>query len=876
MDIRAKAILSVMLTITILTSVFVFMSIQQQNAHLDNDIRIKRENANFLAENLQEQVFVAYKSRIVSLATTKKEVIDAFARRDREALYQAALPFYKTIKGENPYFTIMHFHLPDNSTLLRMHLPELHGDDLTELRPIVREVNTTHKQRAGYEVGKMGLFYRIVQPMFAGEQYIGTLEFGISHEQLVHLLQQRISPEIAIAVKSENWRKATLVAGKKIEQGEYTFLPLQNGIFAKMADTILLDHPPDRFTVNTKTYILFSNIELRNFQQKPIAKILVALDISGELASSRNFITKIVLLSLLLLVLSSLVLYFSFGQLLNRIVGLNTSLNRSNQNLTTAKAYVDNILASMSDGLLVTTADGRINQANEALCRLLGYSEAELVEKKIFPFFEKPAEVEASFTPCGSKGCEISKAERQLLIKEGGSVPVLFSATTLADQSGSLIGIVCIITDISERKRAETALREAHGLLEQRVTERTRELAEANTALTKEMAERKRAEAELRQAQKMRAIGTLAGGIAHDFNNILTAIIGYTQLAQKTVTSDATCRNYLDNVFLAGQRAKELVQQILTFSRQSEQEKKPIEIHLIIKEALKLLRASLPTNIEIVQNIPARCGPVLADPTQIHQVVMNLCTNAYHAMQEKGGTLTVSLSETAAGNISPALPTGDYLQLVVSDTGCGMDTGTLERIFEPYFTTKEAGKGTGLGLAVTHGIVESHGGHIRVVSTTGLGSTFSVYLPLHKKIETDLPENSENLKVRGGNERILVVDDEKEISQLLELFLSSYGYRITSLSDSTAAYAWFQANPQEVDLVITDMSMPHLSGKELAEKLLALRPDLPIILCTGFSEVIDEKSAKQLGISAFFFKPFQEKEVARLVREILDAGRADT
>ncbi|MFA7348667.1 MAG: ATP-binding protein [Desulfurivibrionaceae bacterium] len=878
MDIRAKAILSVMLTITILTSIFVFMSIQQRNDHLQNVIQAKKESSNFLAENLQEQIFAAYKSRIVSLATTKKEVIDAFASRDREALHRAALPFYRTIMGENPYFTIMHFHLPENASFLRMHLPQLHGDDLAAIRPMVREVNRTHKQRSGYEVGKNGLFYRIVQPVFKEERYLGALEFGISHEQLVNLLRQRISPEIAVAVKSGEWQKATLVAENKSEQGEYAFLPTQNGVFGKIDPRILLDQENNRrYTVGGKTYILFSNIELQNFQKKPIAKILVAQDISGELTKARNFIIKAVLLALLLLIIASLVLYFSFGQLLTRIFNLNASLSRSNQNLTTAKAYVDNILASMNDGLLVTTAEGRISKANEALCRLLGYPEAELVEKNIASFFANPAEIEMNLARRGSEGCNISKAERRLLTKEGAGVPVLFSGTALAGETGSPPGIVCIVTDITDRKKSETALREAHDLLEHRVIERTRELAEANTALTKEMAERKRAEAELRQAQKMRAIGTLAGGIAHDFNNILTAILGYTQLAQERVKSDATCRSYMDGVFTAGLRARELVRQILTFSRQDEQEKKPIEIHLIIKEALKLLRASLPANIEIVQDIPSSCGAVLADPTQIHQVVMNLCTNAYHAMQEKGGTLTVSLGETAAANISPSLPEGDYLQLVVRDTGCGMDTSILERIFEPYFTTKEEGKGTGLGLAVTHGIVESHGGHIRVASTTGLGTTFSIYLPLHKGLPAEALEPLEKPEFLGGSERILVVDDEKEIVQLLEIFLADFGYRITSLSDSTAAYAWFCANPREVDLVITDMSMPHLTGKELATKMLALRPDLPIILCSGFSEVISEEDVKKIGIRAFFLKPFLDKVVvARLVRQVLDSGRADT
>jgi len=265
MDIRAKAILSVMLTIAILTSIFVFMSIQQRNEHLASAIQTKQENAAFLTENMQEQVFAAYKSRIVSLATTKHDVIEAFAKRDREALYQATLPFYKAIRGENPYFTLMHFHLPDNSSFLRMHLPELHGDELAEIRPIVREVNSSHKQRAGYEVGKMGLFYRVVQPVFKEEQYLGALEFGLSHEQLVTLLQQRISPEIAVAVKSESWQKATLVVGQKIKQGEYAFLPKQNSIFGKIGESVLLvQNNTRRYTVDGKTYLLFSNIELKN------------------------------------------------------------------------------------------------------------------------------------------------------------------------------------------------------------------------------------------------------------------------------------------------------------------------------------------------------------------------------------------------------------------------------------------------------------------------------------------------------------------------------------------------------------------------------------------------------------------------------------
>ena len=875
MNIRTKAILSVMLIITTLTVAFLYLSIRQQNTHLQRTIATKRANAQFLAQNLQEQIFAGYKARIVSLATTKQEVVAAFARRDREALYQATLPFYQTIQKENPFFSIMHFHLPDNTSFLRMHLPEIYDDPLGEVRPIVREVNRTHKQLSGYEVGKLGLFFRVVQPVFFQDEYIGALEFGISHEQLLHLLRLRVSPEIALAVNTTEWEKASLIAAPQKTRSAYTLISAQSALFRLLPEAISSGRATEsRLSVGDREYILFSDINLLSFRQEPIAMVLVAMDITEELAGTHRLIFRVVLLSLLLLLLSGTVLYFSFGQLLKRIVDLNSSLSRSNENLATAMAYVENILASMSDGLLVTRADGTITRTNAAFCQLLGYAEAELRGKKLFAFFAEPTALEEHFAGCQANGCRIDKTERELLTRAGLRVPVLFSASALVDPDGALIGIVCIVTDITSRKEAESALRQANELLEQRVTERTRELAESNTALTREMAERKRAEAQLRQAQKMRAIGTLAGGIAHDFNNILTAILGYTQLARDRVTADAICRNHLNAVFTAGQRARELVHQILTFSRQSEQEKKPIEIQLIVKEALKLLRASLPANIEMEQNISPGCGAVLADPTQIHQVVMNLCTNAYQAMQEQGGTLTVSLALAPAENLPPALPPGDYLQLVVQDTGCGMDAATLERIFEPYFTTKEAGKGTGLGLAVTHGIVASHGGHIEVGSSEGRGSTFTVYLPLHQALPAAPEATEETAEVRGGNERILVVDDEKEIVQLLELFLQGYGYQVIGQVDSVAAYEWFCTNPHEVDLVITDMSMPHLGGRELASKMLAVRPDLPIILCSGFSDVFDEEGIKQLGIRSFFLKPFREKEVvARRVRELLDARR---
>ncbi|MBF0477450.1 MAG: PAS domain S-box protein, partial [Deltaproteobacteria bacterium] len=384
---------------------------------------------------------------------------------------------------------------------------------------------------------------------------------------------------------------------------------------------------------------------------------------------------------------------------------------------------------------------------------------------------------------------------------------------------------------------------------------------------------RKRLEDQLRQAQKMEAIGSLAGGIAHDFNNILAPIIGYTEMILAELPKKSTMHQDLCQVLRAANRAKELVKQILLFSRMGgEQEMLPIELSPLIKESLKLLRASIPTTIEIHQNIAAKTTAALADATQIHQVLINLCTNAAYAMREHGGILEIGLSEadfdadTAAGY--PELSPGPYLRLTVSDTGHGMDQTTIERIFEPYFTTKEAGEGTGFGLAVVHGIVKRHQGAIMVYSEPEKGSTFSVYLPrIDREPET---ANDASRTLPQGTERILFVDDEMVLCDLCEKMLGQFGYQVTAVSESTEALETFRKQPDEFDLVITDYTMPQMTGADLAKEILSIRPDMPIILCTGFSEMISEDRAKSLGIQEFVMKPLNKRSVAEVVRRCLD------
>ena len=384
--------------------------------------------------------------------------------------------------------------------------------------------------------------------------------------------------------------------------------------------------------------------------------------------------------------------------------------------------------------------------------------------------------------------------------------------------------------------------------------------------------ERKTIEVQLQQSQKMEAIGTFAGGIAHDFNNILFPIIGYTEMAIEDLAERAETRNNLQQVLMAASRAKDLVKQILTFSRMSDQEKKPLRIQPVLKEVLKLIRASLPTTIQMHSSINRNCGAILANPTEIHQVLMNLCSNAYHSMREKGGVLEVILDETRLSKKElasyPGRDPGAYLKLTVIDTGTGMSDIVKQQIFNPYFTTKESGEGTGLGLSVVHGIISEHNGFIKVETEPGSGTKFEVFLP---RIETLDEAKDQQLTdtVPAGKERILLVDDEFQIVKIIHQMLETLGYKVTPRTSSVEAFEAFRSNPERFDLLITDMTMPNMTGVELSKEIMRIRPDLPIILCTGFSELITEEKAKAIGIRELVMKPVVKKELAETIRKVL-------
>jgi len=483
--------------------------------------------------------------------------------------------------------------------------------------------------------------------------------------------------------------------------------------------------------------------------------------------------------------------------------------------------------------------DGRYNYVNPAWEKVLGHDTTEVIGKFFIDFSLKNdiSKYIGIFKRIRDNRETITDLTSSLVHKDGSQRLFNLSGAPNLNSTGQIVGMVGLLKDITEQHRLQT---------------------------------------ELIQTQKFEALGTLAGGVAHDFNNILSAIMGYSELASLDAADNDGLQNSISHILKASERAKELVGQILSFSRQSEEKYKPMEINAVANEVLNLLKASLPSTIEIHQDINSDKGVINAVPTQIHQLLMNLCTNAASAMEAEGGILEISLRNekisSSQGKNQLDIEPGIYMVLTVRDTGHGMAPEVLEKIFDPYFTTKEKGKGTGLGMAVVHGIVKRHHGGISVKSKPGEGTTFRVYFPvLENELKTERTDIGHTLP--KGDECILFVDDEEDILNIGSRMLTRLGYEVITRSNSIDGLDLFKEQPDRFDLVITDMTMPKLSGEKLAIEMMKIRPDIPIILCTGFSERINKDIAQRIGIKEFSVKPLGLRDLAESTRKVLDHNR---
>ena len=500
------------------------------------------------------------------------------------------------------------------------------------------------------------------------------------------------------------------------------------------------------------------------------------------------------------------------------------------------------IFEGAKEGILLVEQQGRqVLFANQAMQQLLGISAKALQNSDLREF--SPGDDEDIDKILARLASEKKNATQRIPFKNSaGSTRIMETSAAPVTLAGSAF-IAAFFNDITHKLDME--------------------------------AEKENLERQLLHTQKIEAIGVLAGGIAHDFNNILYPILGYAEMMQEDLPEDNPNYGKVSEIMTAALRARDLVSQILAFSRQSEKQVIPIRLQPIIKETVKLLRSSLPSTITVEMDIEEECGQVIADPTQIHQVIMNLTTNAFHAMQEKGGKLYIELKQTIPSSSLLALlelKHGAYAQLIVKDTGAGIRSEILDKIFDPYFTTKERGKGTGLGLSVVQGIVKNSRGNIRVESHQGKGTCITVFLPIPDEDENQTKQDKPRIDP-GGTESILVVDDEESVVNMEKIMLERLGYNVTALTDSHDAFGFFSAWPERFDLIISDMTMPTMTGLELLKKVKSIRPDLPFIICTGFSDQVNQASHQKMNIQGYIEKPIVSSEMASVVRQVLDQSK---
>ena len=512
---------------------------------------------------------------------------------------------------------------------------------------------------------------------------------------------------------------------------------------------------------------------------------------------------------------------------------------RAEEALRESEARFRTAFENAAVGITLVSLDGIYLEVNQTMARIIGYSPADLIGKPVADFTH-PADLgrrSGFLSELISGRIPSGKQERRFIHRDGAVVWTLIWASVQRDQDGNPMYFISLVQDITARKTADE--------------------------------DKRKLESQLQQAQKMEAIGSLAGGIAHDFNNILSAIIGFTELS---MLSEGAPVDYLREAMKAANRAKDLVKQILSFSRQTDDQRMPVHVGMVVTEIAKFLRASVPTTIDIRCTIDGRAGAVLSNSVELHQILMNLCTNAVHAIGERSGMVEIEAQGLDIGPENrdgfPDLDLGRYVRLSVKDSGQGIPSDIQERIFDPYFTTKEKGVGTGLGLAVVHGIVKKSNGTIRVKSEIGKGSVFHVYLP---QVDLSAAKPAEYPAIpRGGFERILFVDDEKMLVDVGEQILRRLGYDVVSRTSPLEALELFKARPKDFDLVITDQTMPGLTGDALASELMKLNPEIPVILCTGYSQMIDQRRVKEKGIRALVMKPILISELAGAIRAVLE------
>ncbi len=884
MQIRTKTILSMLVVILALSGGYLYIFIHQQQENRQLIIDGNKIRARTLIATVADRLCQQYRGRIQGLIYSRRDIVRFFADRERHKLFRATVPVFKQLRREDEYFSHINFVLPDNSLFLQVDKP---GQDEGVYAYFPKGTGGVGSpgMASGFEDNGYGLDFFIVQPVFEQKKCIGSMSFGIRINEFLDALRDKLDLPVAL-----------LMTGNRIDQDklkDYSALSVEGGMiyayndpfFTANAQRLNIRNKNQTMDTDNGIYDIFTSYVIKNMYGKEIGRIIQALDVTRLVESQHRDLFRLIAITLTLLVIATVILYFNFNTILGRIGELNDKLRGKNAELRKAgeqlEALVEKRTAELEktnhhlqkevqrrqeanlalyrsvnewqstfdaihDPVTILDQDLEIVIANKAAQELLSPAGKEIVGRKCYSLFaagSKPCRDCPAAAASYDGATHEQKIEHNYLGKT-----FLVSCSPVVDDE-EILGFVHTARDITKEKNLEK---------------------------------------QLVQAQKMEAIATLAGGIAHDFNNILGAILGNADLllyripARQEMNSTPAgdpgitlqdVRVNLQAIKKAGNRAKELVSQILTFSRQTQTQRRNVLITPVIKEAIKFLHASLPANIEINFSLDKNIDHIYADLTRVHQVFMNLCTNAAQAMREKGGRLDISLRSMEAGPEElqryPELQPGRYVVLAVRDTGHGMSKEVMNRIFDPFFTTRDVGEGTGMGLAVIHGIVSAHEGIIDVQSEEGRGSAFTVFFPATK--ETDVEVEDAVLGLPRGNEKILFVDNEEDIVKMSTRMLEYLGYQVYVARSGDQALAMIKA-AADIDLVITDYSMPGITGLQLAEEITKLRKGLPVILCSGFSEAAIVDEASETIHCRFLPKPLDMHVLARTIREIL-SGR---
>jgi len=808
-----------------------------------------------LAKNIHSEFFERYAlqdlyQQLLTADIEKKKIL-------RAELLAEIKPRYDYLSREL-HLKHLHFHLPGNGSFLRMHRPEKFGDSLTGVRETVEYVNREHRAIGGFEEGRQYSGYRFVFPITAADmKHLGSMEVSFGPEALVLSLMKQydilsnflIKEEVSnrkvfpgevdeVYTKSHHkgylFDKNVLAALQMVSQREWRALQPEKAVI----DTIDKNaHQSESLSLYDPVLnVVFTTIPVVNPVTGEMNAFLTIRSSTNYFAQEARHFRTMLLLSMFLLALMLFVTYLYYSRR-KILTDLNESLEervaKRTQQLQASKDEWENTFDAIPDIITLQDRDMKIIRANQAAFDYFQMDHMELLGSHCYSLFRCKSE------PCA--GCpgllSFSDTRKHHSIKEHDYLGRIFqvSSAPVFSQGNKVQYIVNVAQDITEKKQLEK---------------------------------------ELHQAQKMEAIGTLAGGIAHDFNNILSAILGYAELIKPEISKDSDESLYISRIITAGKRAGELVKQILAFSHANTQKRKAHRMDIVVKEALKMLRSSLPSTISVQTHFELKNGLILADPTKIYQVVVNLCVNASHAIGKENGTINVRLGQTEVGPKTligkTGVEAGVFVVLTVEDSGKGMRKEILERIFDPYFTTKKQGEGSGLGLAVSRGIIDKCGGFVTVESVLGEGTVFQIFLPSVQENCGDTKLSESPVALPTGRERILLVDDEPDLVTIGSSLLARLGYHVTSEVNSAAALATFRAQPDSFDLLITDQTMPDLTGDELAKTVLKIKPAIPIILITGYSASLSPEEAYGLGIKKFMVKPVSEKDLAETVREILD------